>query len=171
MSEKEKSKPLLKDEYGFIYKKYPGEDLVLEVMELMSKTLSEPYPIYTYRYFLDSWPDLCIMCYDSNKESNNFIGGIVGGIEVTSKKKTKGYIAMIAIKDEYRGKKIAQNIVNLFVERIKTYYNLDEIYLETEVDNIAALKLYESAGFIRVKLHTNYYLNGKSAYRLKYFIN
>lgn len=168
----DKNKIIEKDEYGYVYRKYPGEHHITQVIELMEKNLSEPYPIYTYRYFLEKWPDLCIMCFDESKEgSESFIGGIVGGVEITSKNKTKGYIAMIAIKDEYRGKKIAQNIVKIFMDKIKTTYNLDEIYLETEVDNIAALKLYESVGFVRVKLNHNYYLNGKSAYRLKYWIN
>lgn len=167
----DKSKPLLIDDNGYSYRKYPGESMVLEVMDLMGKTLSEPYPIYTYRYFLDNWPDLCIMVFDEQEGKNEFVGGIVAGVEITSKRKTKGYIAMIAVKDEYRGKKIAHNIANLFMERIKNHYKLDEIYLETEEDNIAALKLYESLGFMRVRLNQNYYLNGKSAYRLKYWIN
>ncbi len=171
MSDKEKNKIIQKDENGYIYRKYPGEQLISEVIELMEKNLSEPYPIYTYRYFLDKWPDLCVMCFDESQEKEIFIGGIVGGVEITSKNKTKGYIAMIAIKDEYRGKKIAQNIVKIFIDKIKTTYNLDEIYLETEVDNFPALKLYESLGFVRVRMNHNYYLNGKSAYRLKYWIN
>ena len=29
-------------------------------MELMTADLSEPYSIFTYRYFINNWPDLCI---------------------------------------------------------------------------------------------------------------
>ena len=154
------------DENKYSYQNYPGEQIIDEVVDLMTKNLSEPYPIFTYRYFLNGWPDLCITCFDKN----NYVGSIIGSVEKTSKEKYKGYIAMIAIKEEYRGKKIAKRIVNLFIERIRVYYKLSEIYLETEVDNVSALALYESIGFIRVRLNTNYYLNGKSAFRLKYFI-
>jgi N-alpha-acetyltransferase 30 len=46
----------------------------------------------------------------------------------------------------------------------------DEIVLETEITNIAALKLYESFGFIREKRLLTYYLNGNDAYKLKLYI-
>lgn len=155
------------DENGISYVKFPGEEIIGEIMELMGKNLSEPYPIFTYRYFLKNWPDLCIMAFDSN---GIFVGGIIGSVEKTSKNKEKGYIAMIAIKDEYRGKKIAKRIVDVFINRIATHYKLSEIYLETEIDNVSALSLYESVGFLRVRINSNYYLNAKSAYRLKYWI-
>ena len=168
---KNKEKQIFVDDNKYVYKKYQGEQTIDEIISIMSETLSEPYPIYTYRYFLNTFPDLCIMVYDESKEKEIFIGGIVAGVEITSKSKKKGYIAMIAVKEEYRGKGIAQNIVNEYINIIKSDYNLDEIYLETEVDNLAALKLYEGIGFVKVKLKTNYYLNGKSAYRLKYWLN
>jgi len=43
---------------------------------------------------------------------------------------------------------------------------VDEIVLETEFDNHAALSLYESLGFIREKRLHRFYLNGKDAFRL-----
>lgn len=43
---------------------------------------------------------------------------------------------------------------------------VDEIVLETEYDNFAALSLYESLGFIREKRLYRFYLNGKDAFRL-----
>ena len=38
--------------------------------------------------------------------------------------------------------------------------------LETEFDNLAAIALYESLGFIREKRLHRFYLNGKDAFRL-----
>jgi len=43
---------------------------------------------------------------------------------------------------------------------------VEEIVLETEFDNHAALSLYESLGFIREKRLHRFYLNGKDAFRL-----
>lgn len=43
---------------------------------------------------------------------------------------------------------------------------VEEIVLETEFDNLAALSLYESLGFIREKRLYRFYLNGKDAFRL-----
>ena len=34
------------------YTKYPGESVIEDIIALMSDTLSEPYSIYTYRFFL-----------------------------------------------------------------------------------------------------------------------
>lgn len=41
-----------------------------------------------------------------------------------------------------------------------------EIVLETEVDNAAALRLYERLGFLREKRLFRFYLNGKDSFRL-----
>jgi len=43
---------------------------------------------------------------------------------------------------------------------------VEEVVLETEFDNFAALSLYESLGFIREKRLFRFYLNGKDAFRL-----
>ena len=34
-----------------------------QVMGLIEKDLSEPYSIFTYRYFINNWPSLCILVY------------------------------------------------------------------------------------------------------------
>ena len=47
----------------------------------------------------------------------------------------------------------------------------DEVVLETEVTNGAALSLYENLGFVRDKYLHQYYLNGEDAYRLKLWLN
>lgn len=38
--------------------------------------------------------------------------------------------------------------------------------METEVDNIPSLRIYEKLGFIRTKRLHRYYLNGNTAFRL-----
>ena len=42
--------------------------------------------------------------------------------------------------------------------------------LETEVTNIASLRLYENLGFIRDKRLQCYYLNGNDAFKLKLYL-
>ena len=44
----------------FIFKTYPGNHQRQRIIELMTKYLSEPYPVYTYMYFLDLYPDCTI---------------------------------------------------------------------------------------------------------------
>jgi N-alpha-acetyltransferase 30 len=43
------------------YKKYKDETQMPLIINLITKDLSEPYSIYTYRYFIHNWPDLCFL--------------------------------------------------------------------------------------------------------------
>lgn len=40
---------------SIIYRQYTGEAQLPHIMELVQHELSEPYVIYTYRYFLHQW--------------------------------------------------------------------------------------------------------------------
>ena len=42
--------------------------------------------------------------------------------------------------------------------------------LETEVDNIPSLRIYEKLGFLRTKRLHRYYLNGNTAFRLVLYL-
>ena len=46
---------------------YTGELDLPVVMQLIDNELSEPYSIFTYRYFLHYWPKLCFLAYDGDK--------------------------------------------------------------------------------------------------------
>ena len=39
---------------------YGGESDLSDVIALIEKDLSEPYSIFTYRYFINNWSRLCI---------------------------------------------------------------------------------------------------------------
>lgn len=43
------------------YALYDSERQMPDIMALIQKDLSEPYSIYTYRYFIANWPDLCYL--------------------------------------------------------------------------------------------------------------
>jgi peptide alpha-N-acetyltransferase len=40
---------------GIVYRQYTGESDLPHIMALVQNELSEPYVIYTYRYFLHQW--------------------------------------------------------------------------------------------------------------------
>ena len=40
---------------------YESELQMPDIMRLITKDLSEPYSIYTYRYFIHNWPKLCFL--------------------------------------------------------------------------------------------------------------
>ena len=136
----------------------------------MITELSEPYPIYTYRYFVQKWPDLCLLAHFEGKP-DEVIGCIVSKLEHQAKpiehtNKLRGYIAMLAVLPEHRrlglGRKLVARTIDLMKEK-----GADEVILETEITNVAALRLYESMGFLRDKRLQSYYLNNNDAFKLK----
>ncbi|CAN0494497.1 unnamed protein product, partial [Laminaria digitata] len=40
---------------------YEDERQLDDIMSLVDRDLSEPYSIFTYRYFLHNWPGLCFV--------------------------------------------------------------------------------------------------------------
>ena len=158
----------------FLYKTYPGCKQRQRIIDIMTKYLSEPYPIYTYIYFLDLFPDCTILCYDKNKKDENndyFVAGAIVGNINRKPNKVQGYIAMLAVEEEYRKRGLGRKMVELLMDTFKKSYRVNEISIETEVDNFPALGLYESLGFIRTKMYINYYFNANNAYKLKLFLD
>jgi predicted N-acetyltransferase YhbS len=76
---------------------------------------------------------------------------------------------MLATKDTFRGKGIATTLVSKAID-LMIEKDADEVALETEETNTAAMKLYERLGFLRSKKLHRYYLNGNSAYRLLLYL-
>nr|POE52011.1 n-alpha-acetyltransferase 30 [Quercus suber] len=132
------------------------------IRQLISKDLSEPYSIYVYRYFLYQWGDLCFMALD---ETNELIGVIVCKLEPHRGGPMRGYIAMLATRSSHRGRGIATTLVRMAIDAMIAQ-DADEIALETEVDNVPSLRIYENLGFLRTKRLHRYYLNGNTAFRL-----
>ncbi|OJJ51447.1 hypothetical protein ASPZODRAFT_56272 [Penicilliopsis zonata CBS 506.65] len=143
-------------------------EYVPAMRQLISKDLSEPYSIYVYRYFLYQWGELCFMAMDPAQEQQ-LIGVVVSKLEPHRGGPLRGYIAMLAVREEYRGKGIATRLVRMAIDAM-IERDADEIVLETETSNTAAIKLYERLGFLRSKRLHRYYLNGNSAYRLVLYL-
>ncbi|KAG5725082.1 N-alpha-acetyltransferase 30, NatC catalytic subunit [Termitomyces sp. T112] len=144
------------------YRKYLGESDLPHVMDLVQSELSEPYVIYTFRYFLHHWPHLSFLAYSSNSGDQVPIGVIVCKQSMHKDSTNRGYIAMLSVNKNWRKRGIDDWILTFAMKED----GVDEIVLETEYDNHAALSLYESLGFIREKRLYRFYLNGKDAFRL-----
>ena len=156
---------------GIIYVQYSLEkekEFLPQMRELISKDLSEPYSIYVYRYFLYQWAELCFMALDE-MDSNKLVGVVICKLEPHRGGPMRGYIAMLATQEKYRGRGIATTLVSKAID-LMIEKNADEIALETEETNTAAMKLYERLGFLRSKKLHRYYLNGNSAYRLLLYL-
>lgn len=160
MPEQSKENP---DEVGVIqYRQYADENDLPIIMKLVDEQLSEPYSIFTYRYFISQWPQLCLLAYSS---TGSCVGTIVCKLD-TDRARSRGYIAMLVVVKEYRGKGIATELVNRCIVKMQEM-GCDEVALEAEVTNNGALALYGNLGFLRAKRLHRYYLNGVDAFRLK----
>ncbi|KAF9447483.1 acyl-CoA N-acyltransferase [Macrolepiota fuliginosa MF-IS2] len=148
-----------------IYRQYTGESDLPHIMALVQNELSEPYVIYTFRYFLHQWPHLSFLAYPSDPLNSDPIGVIVCKQSTHRNRSNRGYIAMLSVDKNWRKRGIASALVRNSIEAMKED-GVEEIVLETEFDNYAALSLYESLGFIREKRLYRFYLNGKDAFRL-----
>ncbi|ALC42851.1 CG32319 [Drosophila busckii] len=143
------------------YTFFSEESELKAIQQLIDGELSEPYSIYTYRYFVYNWPELCIFARDGER----YVGVVVCKME-TYGCVLQGYIAMLAVHASYRLQKIGTTLVERAIDAM-IEHKADEIALETELTNKAALRLYESLGFIREKRLLRYYMNGVDALRLK----
>ena len=164
--------PLKEEDIAF--RNFEGEEDLHTVISMMEKELSEPYPIYTYRYFVQKWPHLTELAYLKNDPNKKIIGCIVSKLEDKQKKhedviKYSGYIAMLAVDPTIRRLGLGRKLVHRNIEAMRKL-GADEVVLETEITNEAALKLYDSFGFLRHAHYKSYYLNGNDAYKLKLFL-
>ncbi|TXG65920.1 hypothetical protein EZV62_007195 [Acer yangbiense] len=140
---------------------YGGEHHLLLIMNLVDQELSEPYSIFTYRYFVCLWPNLSFLAFHRGK----CVGTVV--CKMGEHRTTyRGYITMLVVINSYRGRGIAIELVTRLI-KVMMESGCEEVTLEAEVTNKGALALYGRLGFIRAKRLFRYYLNGVDAFRLK----
>ena len=89
---------------GIVYEPYLSELQMPSIVQLMKASLSEPYSIYTYRYFIHKWPQLCKLAMHCGQ----CVGAIVCKLEPHHFNVRRGYIAMLAVAKDFRRKKIGQ---------------------------------------------------------------
>ncbi|KAL6890209.1 hypothetical protein ACP4OV_008972 [Aristida adscensionis] len=146
-----------------VYVNYGGEEHLHLVMSLVDAELSEPYSIFTYRYFVYLWPQLTFLAFDAKE--GKCVGTVVCKMG-EHRGSFRGYIAMLVVLKPYRGRGIATELVTRSI-RVMMESGCEEVTLEAEVTNKGALALYGRLGFIRAKRLYRYYLNGVDAFRLK----
>lgn len=159
---------------GISYSPYTSELELPLISSLIEKELSEPYIIYTYRYFLNQWPQLCWIAREppasapqdhegsASVPASTGVGVIVCKLDrhLKGERKLRGYIAMLSVAPSHRGKGIASHLVKLAMAAM-IKLGAEEVVLETEADNEASLGLYERLGFMREKRLHSFYLNGE----------
>lgn len=167
-SEQQKMKLLQPEELeddDFVYVSYTGEKQMKLIQELCAANLSEPYSVFTFRFFVNNWPYLTYLAMDK-KNGMKCVGLIVAQL----KQSMEGYIAMLVVDQSQRRKGLGTKLVHRSISKM-IRLGADLVMLETEVDNFAALKLYQKMGFVKDYKYRNYYLNGNGAFRLKLWLS
>lgn len=113
------------------FKEYENELQMPDIMRVIQRELSEPYSIYTYRYFIHNWPKLCFLAMDGD----NCIGAIVCKLDLHRQITKRGYIAMLAVDAAYRKLKVGTTLVQKSIE------------VRERVCGVAALKAADEAFF------------------------
>lgn len=94
------------------FKEYENELQMPDIMRVIQRELSEPYSIYTYRYFIHNWPKLCFLAMDGD----SCIGAIVCKLDIHRQMTKRGYIAMLAVDAAYRKFKVGTTLVQKAIE-------------------------------------------------------
>ncbi|KAJ2782969.1 N-alpha-acetyltransferase 30 [Coemansia interrupta] len=165
-----------------VYSAYETESDLLPAIKLIECDLSEPYSIYTYRFFVHQWPQLCLLAHSVDAQgASTCVGVIICKLEAHRRRMMdthfddertslmRGYIGMVAVDKAYRKRGIGRSLVVRAIEAMRGC-GADEVTLEAEVENAGALAMYESLGFIREKRLFRYYISGVDAYRLKLWL-
>eukprot|EP00601_Ochromonadales_sp_CCMP2298_P002713 CAMPEP_0173188090 /NCGR_PEP_ID=MMETSP1141-20130122/11072_1 /TAXON_ID=483371 /ORGANISM="non described non described, Strain CCMP2298" /LENGTH=160 /DNA_ID=CAMNT_0014112001 /DNA_START=137 /DNA_END=616 /DNA_ORIENTATION=+ len=148
-----------------VYEDYTDEAMIPDIQRLVSKDLSEPYSVFTYRYFLHNCPRFCICAYAMENGCREMMATIVCKLEGEGDE-MQGYMAMLAVDQAYRQRGIGRQLVVMVIDRM-IQDGCREVMLETEASNLGALSLYTKLGFAKDEKMAKYYLNGGDAYRLK----
>lgn len=110
---------LIIDENTIEYKEYQSELQMPDIIRLIQKDLSEPYSIYTYRYFIHNWPKLCFLAMHNDL----CVGAIVCKLDVHRQTVRRGYIAMLAVDKDFRKLKIGTNLVQKAIQ-VSSFCNI-----------------------------------------------
>ncbi|WP_181346901.1 GNAT family N-acetyltransferase [Thalassobacillus sp. CUG 92003] len=84
--------------------------------------------------------------YEVSTETGYYPVGLIGLLNIDRKNK-KAEFYIVNGEKEFWGKGLAFEATELFLKHSFLKYNLNKIYLYTEVDNLPAQKLFEKVGF------------------------
>ena len=85
---------------------YTSELQMPPIVALIERDLSEPYSVFTYRYFINNWPNLCFLAMADGE----CVGTIVCKLDAHGRERVthRGYIAMLAVRKDFRKKGIGE---------------------------------------------------------------
>ena len=130
---------------------------------IIKQNLPENYNDEFYNTCFNTWPGLCIVAEDSEKNiGDKIIGYTLGRVTPPMfNEKSDGFVISLAVNKPYRGKQIAQSLMKKLHDQLYHLYGLDNVSLHCRVSNEAAIKLYSDCfDYKCVKKVDGYYDDG-----------
>jgi ribosomal-protein-alanine N-acetyltransferase len=136
------------------------------VMEINAETLPENYSTFFYRDLYRRFPETFLVAEADGAIQGYMMCRIERGLsKLKSLRPAKQcHVVSIAVKEPYRRRGIASELMTAVMERAKENYGAKECFLEVRVSNEAAVNLYEKLGFSKVKRNYGYYIDGEDAW-------
>ena len=135
------------------------------VMEINRRCLPENY---TPNFFLDVYQN-CPESFIVAETNEGIIGYSMCRIEFgfsefnRFKMRKKGHLVSIAVINEYRRRKIGQQLLTHALKGL-IFRRIPECYLEVRKSNLSGIELYKKIGFIISRQISAYYHDGADAY-------
>ncbi len=135
-------------------------------MEINAETLPENYSTFFYRDLYRRFPETFLVAEADGAIQGYMMCRIERGLsKLKSLRPAKQcHVVSIAVKEPYRRRGIASELMTVVMERAKENYGAKECFLEVRVSNEAAINLYEKLGFSKVKRNYGYYIDGEDAW-------
>jgi ribosomal-protein-alanine N-acetyltransferase len=136
-----------------------------QVIEINRQCLPENYPERFFRTIYAELPSAFIVCEIDNELIGYTMARIETGLSNFSifHRAKKGHTVSIAIKPEFRRRKIATEILKKSIDAM-IQQGADEFFLEVRTSNEAAVRLYQSLGYEILKEIRHYYRDFEGAY-------
>lgn len=105
-------------------------------------------------------------------EDNSIAGYLLARIErpfstFIGLNSAKGHVISIAVLPEHRRKGLGEKIMRYGMQKL-IENNIESIYLEVRVSNVAAIEMYRKLGFYVKREFKHYYRDGESAFVMEW---
>ena len=150
---------------GYKVRGFRSDDLN-KVMEINFECLPENYSSYFYNDLYQRFPKTFLVAVEDGGVHGYIMCRIERGFsKIHSFRPTRlCHIVSIAVREPYRRRGIASELIREAMRNGKDEYNASECFLEVRVSNKPAVNLYDKLGFANVKRNPRYYIDGEDAW-------
>jgi len=152
------------EDKGFRVRIFRLDDLS-RVMSINEECLPENYSTFFYRDLYQRFPKTFIVAEADGDIQGYIMCRIERGLSKfkTFRTARHAHVVSIAVREPYRRRGIASEILLKAMENGVEAYNVTECFLEVRVSNEPAIALYEKLGFTSVNRKLGYYMDGEDA--------